>query len=212
MNKLLNHVLDRDERFLRLHIDRSAVETRDVSRCPDDGGIIRNIDHVQKRIGADFDIIADSQRTQQNRARADKDVVADGRVPFADMLARPSERHIMKQDTIVADFGRLTYHHPRTMIDKKSLADGRPRMNLHPGEKLRYLREQPRNKRYPDFVHDVQKAMKKYRVKTGVQKKFDIFRRRIVAINRFNIFDNAFEYHNYSTYRMLIPMVEPISF
>ncbi len=209
---LLNHVFNRDERLLRFNIDRPAVQTRDISRGPDNRGVIRNIDHVQKSIGADLDIVADTQRSQQNRPGPDKDIVTDRGMSFADMFSRAAQRHIMKQDTIVADFGRLTDDHPGAMIDKKSLADGRPRMNLHPGEKFRNLRKQARQKRNFNPVHEVPEAMEKYRMKTGVQKKLDIFRRRIVAINRLDIFDNASENHIYITYRMIITMVEPISF
>lgn len=84
----------------------------------DDGTVVRNINHIQKTIGADTDIIPDSQRAKNSRPGADKNIIADSRMPFAFMFPGPTQRDIMKQNAIITDFGRFANHNAGAMVDK----------------------------------------------------------------------------------------------
>ncbi len=75
---------------------------------------------------------------------------------------------------MIPNLGRFADNYPSSVIDKKPAADGRAGMNFDTGHKAAYLRKHSGNERDLEIIQDMNNAMKKYRVKTGIKKKFNI--------------------------------------
>lgn len=89
-----------------------------------------NVPHHDKTVGADFDIIPDVDRPEQNRTGPDKHVTAYGRVTLAGMLSRSTKRDIVEQDAVVPNFCRLANYDADSVVDEHPFADLCPGMNL----------------------------------------------------------------------------------
>ncbi len=74
---------------LGFEVDFLTILTDDDSGRADDGTVVGNINHVQKAIGADADVVSDSQWSQNRSSGPDENIIADGRMPLADMLTGP---------------------------------------------------------------------------------------------------------------------------
>ena len=85
----------------------------------DHGRVGRHVvdDHA---VGADLRAVADRDRPEQLGARADRDVVLDGRVALAGREAGAAERHALVERDVVADLGRLADHHAHAVVDEEA--------------------------------------------------------------------------------------------
>ena len=146
-----------------------AGEADDPAGHADDRRIGRHLAQ-DDRIGRNARVVADLERAEHLRARADHDVVAERRVPLADVLARAAERHALVEQAVVADLSGLANHNPRPMVDDKSAADPRARMNLNPGPHLRPLRDRARQKAQPAHMQPVRDAVIDRRVQAVVEQ------------------------------------------
>ena len=93
-------------------------------------------------VGADLRAVADRDRAEQLRARADRDVVLHGRVALAGGEAGAAERDALVERHVVADLGRLADHHAGAVVDEQPLADSRGGVDLDAGERAREHRDQ----------------------------------------------------------------------
>ena len=66
---------------------------------------------------------------------------------LADILARTSESHALIERTVVADLCGLAYHNARAVVDDKSLADGRARVDLDTREEAGNLADKTGKKK-----------------------------------------------------------------
>src|ERR1022692_1385051 len=87
------------------------------------------------RPGANFHIVADPDAPEDLGACSDDDVVADGGVALALLVARSAEGYALINENVVADLGGFAYHHAHAVIDEETPPDLRARMNFDAGEK-----------------------------------------------------------------------------
>ena len=90
--------------------------------------------------GADLGIIPDRKRTDNLRPGTDHDIVPDRRMTLSGLLAGTAKCHALIQRHVISDDRRLADDDAASVIDKKSLADRRSRMDLNacfPGCALR---------------------------------------------------------------------------
>ena len=74
-------------------------------------------------------------------ACADHHIIFQGWVAFAFFQAGPAQGDAVVQGHIVANFRRLTDHHPHAMIDEEFVTDRCPWVDLDPGQKPDDMRE-----------------------------------------------------------------------
>src|SRR4051812_29999382 len=97
-------------------------------------------------------------------------MVTQCRMPLTLLFSRSAERHTLVYQNVVADLGRLADHHPRTVIDEEPSADGRPGVNLNPGEEPANLRDQTGQQRNSGTVETVSQTVQQDRMKSGITK------------------------------------------
>src|SRR5467141_4736199 len=83
------------DRPRQVQIDPPAVELHNPRRCPDDRRVGRNVVIDDEGVCADLGVIADPDRSEQDRVGPNEHVVTDQRVPLAVVLsgAARSEEH-----------------------------------------------------------------------------------------------------------------------
>ena len=161
----------------------------DAGRGAGDRNIRRDITHHDEAIGTYHDIVPDCQRSEKGRTGTDVDIVAQRRVTFAVVLARPTERDIVEYHAVLSDDGCLTNDHTHAVVDKKAGTDCGAGVYLQTGHEAVDLGEQSWQERDTQFVYEVDEAMSHYRPETGVQEYLQVAGGRIVAINRFGVFN-----------------------
>src|SRR6516165_4787367 len=108
----------------------------------DHGGIRRHRGN-HHGIGADTGIIPHLDGTQNFRAGADNDIIADGGMALAMLAARAAESHLMVDIDIIAYLRRLTDDHAHAMVDDEAPAEFRAGVNFYTGEKTPDMRDEP---------------------------------------------------------------------
>jgi len=178
-------------------VERSGVvpAPNDFPRNADDGGVIRHR-FQDDRIRSDPNLVADLDRPQHLRPRADHHTVAQCGVPFSLLFPRAAERDPLVEGHVAADLGRLADHHPHAMIDEESAADLRAGVNFDAGEKPRERSDEGRNDRHaptPELMGD---AVRQRRVQAGVgEQDFQhIVRGGIALEDGANIFTKRVEH------------------
>ena len=86
-------------------------------------------------------VLANYDRPENLRARADDDIVLQGGVAFAaDAIRRigPAQRNALINRNVVTDFGRFA-NDGEAMVDKQMMANRRTGMNVDGGEKTRQV-------------------------------------------------------------------------
>ena len=112
----------------------AALDAHRVARVADHGRVRRHVvDHDGVR--ADLRAVADRDRAEQLGARADRDVVLDGRVALAGGEAGAAERHALEERHAVADLGRLADHDAGAVVDEELAADPGGGVDLDPGRR-----------------------------------------------------------------------------
>ena len=99
--------------------------------------------------------VADLDRAEQLRARADHHLVADGRVALAAGEARAAQRHALVHRHVVAHLGGLADHDSRAVVDEQAAPDVGGRVDLHPGHHLHHVGEHARRQRHAGLVQGV---------------------------------------------------------
>src|SRR4029077_19850824 len=82
------------------------------------------------RPGADLGAVSNRDIAKNLGARADHDVVSDGRVALAFFFAGSAQRHALIEQYVVTDLRGLADHHAHAMVDKTAAPDGRARVDL----------------------------------------------------------------------------------
>ncbi len=110
---------------------------------------------------------------------------------FTLVLAGAAEGYIMKQDTVVSDIGRLADYQAGAVVNEKPLPDFRPGVNLQTGQQADDLGKQARKKWDTKIPEKMIYPVRKDGVKSGIKQKLYIPRRRVIAIDRFNVFNDS---------------------
>jgi len=166
----------------------SAIADDDLGRCPGYRTVVRHIAHNDEAVRADLDIVPHHNWPQQGRSGTDKNIVANCWVALPLVLARSSQRDVVKQDAVVADYGCLSDYHTHSMIDEEPLANSCARVNLKAGQEAVYLGKHSGKKWNSDLVYEMQNAVESDRVKPGIQQEFDILCRRIISVDCLYVF------------------------
>ena len=103
-----------------------------VARVADHGRVRRHVVD-DDRVGADLRAVADPDRPEQLRPRADRHVVLDRRVALAGREAGAAERHALVERHVLADLGGLADHDAHAVVDEQPVADVGGRVDLDPG-------------------------------------------------------------------------------
>ena len=115
-------------------------------------------------VGADLRAVADLDRAEQLRARADRDVVLHRRMALAGLEAGAAERHALVERHVVADRRGLADHDARAVVDEEALADLRGVVDLDPGQRPRGVGDRARQQRHAGLVQRVRDAVREQRL------------------------------------------------
>src|SRR5438309_2290581 len=99
-----------------------SFDAHGMTGVADDGGVRRDVcdDHA---VRADLGAVADRDRTEQLRARADRDVVLLSWVALARLEAGAAERDALVERDVVADLRGLADHDTGAVVDEETLPD-----------------------------------------------------------------------------------------
>ena len=111
----------------------AAVALDDASRHAHDGAVIGYVFN-DDRVAADLDVVADANVAEHLGARAHGDVVAQGGVALAGLVAGTAERDALVEHAVVAHNGGLADDDAHGVVDKEVLADLRGGVNLNTGD------------------------------------------------------------------------------
>src|SRR5207248_11339914 len=117
-----------------------------LRRNADDSGTWRDVPGDDS-VGANTRALADLDRPQHLRARANDHAVVQAGMPLsANTLRRvgAAERHVLVNGDVVADLGRFA-NHAEAMVEKEALADPGTRMDVDAGQETREVVHQPGN-------------------------------------------------------------------
>jgi len=148
----------------------------------------RNVTHHHETVRTNFDVVADSDRSQKSRPGADQHVIADGGMSFPDVLAGTTQRDVVKHDTIDTDPGRLADYDTGSVVAEIPFADLCPGMDFKSGQETADLRKHARQERNSKIPEKVDEAMHGNRLKPGVKQELEVPAGRVVAIDGFDIF------------------------
>jgi hypothetical protein len=162
----------------------------------DHGAIWRNVMHDNKRVGAYAGIGTDRDGPQEDAIGTDQNVVSDRRVAFPFMLAGPPQRDVMEHHAVFPDLRRFPDNDTDAVINKKSFAYFRRRMNLNPGPNLCAGYQHARKKRDSETVQSMSDAINKNGMERRMaQKSFDdAVRRRVIFLHGPNVLQDGL-YH-----------------
>ena len=118
----------------------AAVALDDTSRHAHDGAVVGDVLN-DDRVAADLDVVADADVAEHLGARAHRDIVAQGGVTLAGLVAGAAERDALVEHTVVAHNGGLADDDAHGVVDKEVLANLRGRVNLDAGDVAGDLRE-----------------------------------------------------------------------
>ena len=118
----------------------AAVALDDASRHAHDGAVVGHVLN-DDRVAADLDVVADADVAEHLGTRAHGDIVAQGGVTLAGLVAGAAERDALVEHTVVAHNGGLADDDAHGVVDKEMLADLCGRVNLDAGDVAGDLRE-----------------------------------------------------------------------
>ena len=118
----------------------AAIALDDAAGYAHDGAVIGHV-LDDDRVAADLDVVADVNVAEHFCARAHGDVVAQGGVALAGLVAGAAECDALVEHTVVAHNGGLANDDAHGVVDKKVLADLRGGVNLNAGDMAGNLRE-----------------------------------------------------------------------
>lgn len=105
-----------------------------------DGAVVGDV-LDDDRVAADLDVVANVDVAKHLGARAHRDIIAQGGVAFAGLVAGTTERDALVEHAVVAHDGSLANNDAHGVVDKEVLADLRGGMNLDAGDVAGDLRE-----------------------------------------------------------------------
>ena len=108
----------------------AAVALDDAPGHAHDGAVVGHV-LDDDRVAADFDVVANVDVAKHLGARAHRDIVAQGGVTLAGLVAGAAERDALVEHTVVAHDGSLANNDAHGVVDKEVLADLRGGMNLN---------------------------------------------------------------------------------
>ena len=155
---------------LAREVHAPALHAHDLCRNTDGGAVGRDIAQ-HDRICRNAAVVPYLQRAEHLCARADEDVIADGRVPLADVLARAAERDTVVYKAVVPDLGGLADDDAHAVVNDKALADLRAGVYLYPGAVPAALRDEPGKKLQPVHVAPVRAPVAEHRLYPRIKQQ-----------------------------------------
>src|ERR1700733_2707601 len=134
------------------------------------GGMVRHRSNHDGS-GPDLRMVADGNVAEYLRAGADDDIVSDGGVPLALLLAGTTQRHALIEQHVIADFGSFADHYAHAVVYEAASSDGGAGMDLNPGDSSIELRNNPRHQRKARGVHAMSRAVQQDGMKAGVTEE-----------------------------------------
>jgi hypothetical protein len=170
---LLKLAADVDERIHRLPMigpgDPLSVQLDHSANTADNSAVGGNF-LQDDRVRPDLRIVAYPDRSDNLRAGADHDAVADRRVTLSFLLAAAAKRHVVEKHNIVADLAGLSDDDTHPVIDKQPAADLRPWVNLDARKESVRLRNDSGNHKQPVPEKPMGDSMAPDGVQTGIGK------------------------------------------
>ena len=116
--------------------------------------------------------VADPERPQDLRVRADDDIVAQGRMPLCAAGQRgAAEGHSLIKRAVIADLGGLADDYAHAVIDKQPPADARAGVDLDPRQHPPQMRHEPPGKQPAAPPQPMGEAMKNQRMKPRIAQR-----------------------------------------
>ena len=115
-------------------------------------------------------VVPDVDRAQHLGARADQDVVAQGGVALAGVLAGAAQGDAVVDGAVVADLGGLAKDDAHAVVDEQPAADGGAGVNLDAGLVAAPLADPPGQEKVAPLVQPVGDAVVHQDVKARVQQ------------------------------------------
>ena len=165
-------------------VDSLVVDADDFGRYADSGAVGWQVAQNDAS-GTDTGIVADIDWAKHLGAGTDQDVIAEGRVTLAGVLAGTAEGHTVIDGAVVADLRRLAEDDAHAVVDEQAFADLRARMDLDAGAMASVLTDPARKEKVLVLKQPVRDAVIDQDVKTGVQQNDfqHTARGRVFALN-----------------------------
>lgn len=165
----------------------------------DHSRVVRNF-RLDERLRADASSVADAERAENLRMRADDDAVSQGRVPLRAACQRcAAERHTLVKGDVIADLGGLADDDTHPMIDEDAPADACAGMDLDAGQNAAGMRYETPREEPAVLPQPVGNTVVNEGVKPGIaQNHFEARPRGGVAgEGRIYFFPKVFQKHRY---------------
>src|SRR3989442_1302900 len=145
LHELLDRLRDRIGQIGLIQVD-PAADSLAVSVCyaprhPDDNRVRRHFAH-HDRAGADPAAVADRERPDDLRARADHHVAAERGGTLLALAAGAAKRHALQQRDVRADLRRFADDHAHAAVDEEAGTELRRGMDLDPREEPGRVRDE----------------------------------------------------------------------
>ena len=150
----------------------AAVALDDAPGHAHDGAVVGHV-LDDDRVAADLDVVANVDVAKHLGARAHRDIVAQGGVAFAGLVAGTAERDALVEHAVVAHNGGLADDNAHGVVDKEMLADLCGRMNLDASDMAGDLREHAGERAMSMFPQPVLGHVVPLGVQAGVRKEDD---------------------------------------
>ena len=172
----------------------AAVAFDDASRHAHDGAVVGYV-LDDDRVAADFDVVADADVAEHLGTRAHGDVVAQGGVALAGLVAGTAERDALVEHAVVAHNGGFADDDAHGVVDKEMLADLCGGMNLNAGDVAGDLREHAGERAMAMLPEPVLGHMVPLGVQAGIGKEDDqtVLRGGVLRLDGLDIFANGID-------------------
>src|SRR5581483_6738907 len=141
----------------------------------------------------DLYVVADFDVAEYLRARSDRYIVPERRMPFPLLAACTAQGDALVKQHVVADLGGFADHDARPVINEKTPADGGAGVNLNLRKETADLRNNPRHERNVPLIKSMREPVGQNGVESGITEEDldDALRRRVFPENRLDLFPDG---------------------
>ena len=172
----------------------AAVALDDAPGHAHDGAVVGHV-FDDDRVAADFDVVANANVAEHFGTGAHGDVVAQGGVALAGLVAGAAERDALIEHAVVAHNGGLADDNAHGVVDKEMFADLRGGMNLDAGDVAGDLREHAGERAMAMFPQPVLGHVVPLGVQAGVGQEDDqaILRSGVLRLDGLDVLANGID-------------------
>ena len=132
---------------------------RSLGHTPDDDGV-----------GADPGVVTHYYGSEQDRGRANDDIVANRRVTLGFLEGCPAEDHALVHEHVIGDLGGLSYDHARAVVDEEPAADDGTWVDLDRGQEASCMRDETCQEAKPVVPQEMRHPVEQQRVNARIEK------------------------------------------